>query len=455
MGLSRSWVIWGTISISCGICGCQKYESAEISPVESLGQLENRKLLDDDVVACMAGESKDKLSSLGVEELAKAGLLLHPDLAVARAHLAAIEAGRKTAGESPNPTFSFSPEYSVNPGSASPWVVGWTLDFPIETAGKRELRIAKSDVLTRGARLELAESAWHVRGGIRDALGAFLMDQKLVELIEAESAARQQYVVLMESRLKAGEADRGLVNSAKIELQTVRQDWRNAQGQLAEDRVALAGAIGLSVKGLEGAKFAWEGIEQFMPIDPDGYKTLAHDELLNRLDLQRALLEYAGCEADLKLEIAKQYPDVHLGPGYQFDQGENKWSVGISFDLPIFNQNKGAIGEAMARRQEQAAKTLGVQAKALNELEIATTRYENALVSLKEADASLAVIVNQLELAKKALEVGEQDRLTVIGLDIQRQVAMRIRLEAVRKAREAAGAIENAIEKPWNPQSHQ
>ena len=41
-------------------------------------------------------------------------------------------------------------------------------------------------------------------------------------------------------------------------------------------------------------------------------------------------------------------PDVHLNPGYQFDQGDNKWSIGLTFDLPILNQNQGPIAEAKA-----------------------------------------------------------------------------------------------------------
>jgi hypothetical protein len=36
----------------------------------------------------------------------------------------------------------------------------------------------------------------------------------------------------------------------------------------------------------------------------------------------------------LQLEIAKQYPDVHLNPGYEYDQGNDKWSLGLSVTLP-------------------------------------------------------------------------------------------------------------------------
>jgi outer membrane protein TolC len=32
-----------------------------------------------------------------------------------------------------------------------------------------------------------------------------------------------------------------------------------------------------------------------------------------------ALADYAASEAALRLEIAKQYPDIHLNPGYQLD----------------------------------------------------------------------------------------------------------------------------------------
>ena len=58
------------------------------------------------------------------------------------------------------------------------------------------------------------------------------------------------------------------------------------------------------------------------------------------------LAEYQASQSALQLEIARQYPDVQLGPGYEFDQGDNKWMLGLGVTLPVFNQNQGAIAAA-------------------------------------------------------------------------------------------------------------
>ncbi len=37
--------------------------------------------------------------------------------------------------------------------------------------------------------------------------------------------------------------------------------------------------------------------------------------------LRLSLLDYAASQSALELELARQYPDVHLNPGYMFDEG--------------------------------------------------------------------------------------------------------------------------------------
>src|SRR5206468_88698 len=96
--------------------------------------------------------------------------------------------------------------------------------------------------------------------------------------------------------------------------------------------------------------------------------------LINRLDVRRGLADYAAAEAELRLEIAKQYPDVHIGPGYQFDQGQNKYAIGVTVELPVFNQNKGPIAEALAHRRQAAAEFVRVQAQAIGQIELALIR---------------------------------------------------------------------------------
>ena len=84
-----------------------------------------------------------------------------------------------------------------------------------------------------------------------------------------------------------------------------------------------------------------------------------------------ALLQRATCSRPSRttppprpgwLELARQYPDLHVGTGYTFDQGQNKWALGLSIDLPLLDQNQGPIAEAEAARDEAAARFVAIQA---------------------------------------------------------------------------------------------
>ena len=72
--------------------------------------------------------------------------------------------------------------------------------------------------------------------------------------------------------------------------------------------------------------------------------------LLNRLDIREALARYQAAEARLRLEVARQYPDITLSPGFLWDQGDLVWSVGAAILAPLFDINQGPIGEAEAAR---------------------------------------------------------------------------------------------------------
>ena len=58
------------------------------------------------------------------------------------------------------------------------------------------------------------------------------------------------------------------------------------------------------------------------------------ESLRSRSDVLAALARYEATQTALQLEVARQYPDFHVGPGYQYDLGENKWSVALSPGSP-------------------------------------------------------------------------------------------------------------------------
>ena len=92
-----------------------------------------------------------------------------------------------------------------------------------------------------------------------------------------------------------------------------------------------------------------------LPSSADAGKDLTSAEareqaLLGRADILAALAEYAASQSALQLEMAKQYPDIHLNTGYEYDQGLQKWGLlGLGTELPLLNRNQGPIAEASAR----------------------------------------------------------------------------------------------------------
>jgi outer membrane protein TolC len=440
--------------------GCASYHPAPLHPEQSerafngrtLGDPELQKLADTRPAVARNSSTAQPgeafAFSWNLISLTRAAIYLHPEMAVARAHLHAIHAGQSTAAEMPNPSIALAPEYATNPGGITPWIWGFSLDIPIETAGKRDIRIAQADALTNAAQYELAETAWRVRARVRDSLAEFVLATREAKLWDGEVEARTTYLHILEARLQAGEVARTDVDLGRIDLLTARQSRLTVYGRSADARTRLAAAIGLTSSGLRDATITWPDLDDFTRLDDAEARQLQAAGLLNRLDIRRSLAEYAAAEAALHLEIAKQYPDLHLTPGYLFDQAVNKIQLGLTLAIPILNQNGGAIGEAEAHRAEAGQKFLSLQAQAIGDTESAVARYRSAMAELEEADLQIRLIDAQLTAVQRGLAAGEQDRLAVFGLEVQNDVAQRLHLDAIRKAQSARAAIEDAIQRP-------
>ncbi len=194
---------------------------------------------------------------------------------------------------------------------------------------------------------------------------------------------------------------------------------------------------------------SWSDLENPPSTDSLAPERIQREAVLNRLDVRRSLAEYAAAEADLQLEIARQYPDFHLGPGYHYEESNNFFTLGFSATLPLFNRNQGPIGEAESRRKEAAAQFLKTQSQVIAQSEQALAAYRGALAELKEADETLAQLQTAREqLARRAVQLGEADALALNGVQLEGAVAARAKLDALTRAQAALGALEDAVQRP-------
>ncbi len=432
-------------------CAIERYRAAPIVPAETASRFEARNLGD-------AGLQSFVEKSLGLpispwppklwdlQTLSLMALYFSPEMQAARARLAEAEAAIVTAGARPNPIVD------ISPGVPSPYLL--TLDFavPIETRGKRGYRIRSARSLDQAARFDLADSAWKVHSGVRRALLDYLLASRSLELFHSEEQIRTEQVRLLQERFIAGDIPRPELDLARIELSKTHLSISAAEGQVAETKAALAAAMGIPVAGIEGLDFAWTEVDSPPNTQSFSPQEIRRDALLDRLDIRRSLAQYAAAEADLQLEIAKQYPDVQIAPGYTFEERDNFFTVGLSITLPLFNRNQGPIAEAEAKRKEAAATFLQKQAQVIGDSERALAVYSAALNELAEADQSLRQLQDtQLRMTQLAVAVGEEDRLTLNGMQLESAAVARARLDALGRAQIALGDLENAVQRPLSP----
>lgn len=430
--------------------GCARFHAKPLSPQESAANFERRSLHDAGLCGFLQTNLHRTVTQWGFEELALAALYFHPDLEVARAQWGVAKAAQIKAGERPNPSVGISPGYNTTTSVPSPWLFNLNFDLPIETAGKRGYRLAHAQHLSEAARLNLASVAWQVRSRVRNRwLELFAATQK-EHWLRRQQAAQEQVVQLLEGQLAAGAISPFELTQARVALRGTALSLTDAQRQQAEARAALADAVGVPVKALESVKISFTALEHLPPsFDPANAR---REALMRRADILAALAEYAASQSALQLEIAKQYPDVHLGPGYEYDQGDNKWSIGLSLELPLLNQNQGGIAEARAKREEAAAKFLALQARVIGEIDRAVAGYEAARRTVATAEQLCAEQERLRATAQRRFAAGEIGRLELATTDLEMFTAQMARWDAVVKAHQAFGALEDALQSKPLPQ---
>ena len=140
---------------------------------------------------------------------------------------------------------------------------------------------------------------------------------------------------------------------------------------------------------------------------------------------------------------------MQLGPGYTYEERNSFFTIGFSTTLPIFNRNQGPIAEAETRRKELGATFLATQARVIAQSETALARYEAARKELSEANESLSKLqAVQEQMTRRAMGIGQVDRLELNGVLLQGVVVARARLDALARAQTALGELEDAIQRP-------
>ncbi len=437
------------------LASCATFHPRPVSPAKTALAFESRTLDNPDLRRFIESSLRHQILpwppvSWDFAALTLAAFYYSPDLDVVRARWATARAGVITAGERPNPSLTFAPEYATHsPAGVSPWILASILDIPIETAGKRGYRIARAKRLSEAARLNIAAVAWQVRSRLRARLLDLYAAEQAETLLKEQVAVQEELVQSLGKRLVHGLISRPDLTQARISFDQTSVSLREAQKEAAQNRVRVAEALGLPAKALHQIDVTFDFLKQFPKELPS--LDVRRQALLSRPDILSVLSEYEAAQSALQLEIAKQYPNIVIGPGYKYDQGQNKWSIGISVSLPILNQNQGPIAEAEARRKESGANFIRLQATVIGEIDRALADYSGALQNLATAESLFATQKEQEQFTQTRFKSGDVDRLALLSAQLELQSIALSRLRAFYGAQQALGLLEDAVERPLAP----
>jgi cobalt-zinc-cadmium efflux system outer membrane protein len=436
------------LAVTLMTSACTTYRPEPILPAQTASQFDARSL-DDSRLQTFIGAMRPGVAGRprwDIDTLSFAALYYHPDLDLSFARLDAAQAAIVTARQRPNPSASLAPQFATN-GAGPAWTVGLAVNLILELFGKRADRTREAQDLADAARADIGTAAWQVRGRVRAALLDLWSAQARVGMAQRRLAIEDRLVSLLERRRGLGEAS--ALDTAREG--TVRDQFALAltdgQRAAATARAQLATAIGIPASALDGVVLDTSVFDaDAVAIGDTG--ALRQAALTGRADIRGALARYAAAQSALQLQIANQFPNLALGPGYTYDQGQNKFGLSLAADLPLFNQNQGPIAEAVARRKVEAATFIALQAQILGAIDSALVGYAQATRGLAAADTLLSAQRARQARTARLFGSGQIDRPNLLAGDLEVAAAEAARTDAAAAQRVALGALEDALQHP-------
>ena len=438
-------------AMALGACGSTPAR-APLEPSATIAEYSARRLdtLSPDLPPATAGWNRAQWLS--------AALRLNPRLAEERAEVDAVAAGQRTAAERPNPSMQLFAEYLTSAAQSGAWLYGLSMDFLLRQPGERGRAQHRAALQTALAESDLAELLWQVRTSLRQALLDAAAAQDETALLHSLVSERQALLDADRARLRLGDIARAQVLVDELELARAQQREQQSRARSADAAARLAAAVGVPVAALDAVPLRWNGWDAIDSLAVSSAREWRSDALIARPQVIHALREYDLAEVGLQSEVAKRWPQFHITPAYAWG-GEGvqqntlydiatEAGVAVSFELPIFNQHQGPIGEAVARRTAAGEHLKAVQADILGQIDRAELAWPAAQQAWADTRRVAGLAERQRQVEQHALDTGNSDRSSLLTAQIAATEAQLLVLQAAYTAQTVFGALEDAYRRP-------
>jgi outer membrane protein, heavy metal efflux system len=395
------------------------------------------------------------ITSWDIDRLTLSALYFHPALKVAKSDYAVALAGITSAGLRPmvglNGQLSHSNQAN---GDINPWAYGLQVDIPFITANKRQINIDIAQYQADIAKIFVSESAWMLRQQLSLDLITLAEQQALHSSLTKLQKSQADLLNAYQKRLDLGVA--GKSDVLPIRLQHDQAAWQLQQLtlQIKQTQQKIMHDAGLTDQQNVSLNIAPLNISQILKArfdQPQTYqdaKTIQHYALTNRMDIQRGLAQYAKAESQLRLEMAKRYPDISLSPGILYEYGDRIWALGIGGMLNLLNKSSDLWAYAEQVRQNEATRFYALQHHIIQLSEQTYLKYRdtaNLLITMTQEYTQQSSRKRQLESQWRK---GLIDKTEYLQTEIQFYAAQQRLVIQQANVLRALQEIENVMQKP-------
>ncbi len=388
--------------------------------------------------------------------LTLSALYFHPALRIAAADYAVALAGIETAGLKPNVglTTNLDKSNQAN-GDLKPWAYGLQVDIPVITANKRQINIEVAQHQAEIAKITMAETAWSLRYQLCADLVQRMALQAQLEGLTQLQASQSALLNAFEKRLALGVAGNTDVLQIRLQLDQVTAQLQQLTLQRSQNEQKIIHDAGLTDAQLQADQIDTPSLDDLLKVRLPEVKELPpprwiqHQALTNRMDIQRGLSQYAKAEAQLKLQMAKRYPDLSLSPGLLYEYGDRIWALGIGGMLNLLNPASALWAQAEQVRTNEAKRFYSLQQLVIQQSAQRFLNYQQSvqlLATLLEGSNRQQQRLNQLE---QQWRKGLVDKTEWLQAKIQYDMAQqRVVLQKVAVV-QALLDIENQMQTPF------
>ena len=380
------------------LSGCVSYKPAPIDGAAFVRDFDARSQ------ALPAGQPLDAPSLMAL------AMAHSPSLRDAAAAYRISGAAARSSRVRPLGSLTLTAEYSHQDNPNKPWLGGGALGIPLDMGARRSGRIGSADLAVLQARYDYVDALWTTRTAIeRGLIELRAADDEIVLDREAVDIRRDRES-RFDKRVASGEDARSAHLLARTDRITAEKRLTDAEARRRQAAETLAAAVGLPGSALAGHPVA-PASRPFAEPDAQSLAGWRSEAALARPDVLRAVADYDIAEAAVKTEVAKQYPDIQIGPGYTYERGITKLPFSLGLTLPPSDLNKSAIREAEARRAAAGSKLETAQAAVLSSVDTAQAALVAAVRNDRRAtDADVPSAMHAMDQVKRSTAAGETDR---------------------------------------------